>query len=255
MKEEFTNASGDYIAFTDDGITCKNTVKNRFYPYGSIDKIGFSLGSLDVLGKANGENKGFIYAASDKEQKKRLKELVVFAKSKMKTAARTEVVEIEPKKTQEQAEAEYRAHLKEKREAEYAELNKEIRMKCNVCGHIFCYTKKELNENTLNAGLTALSAIGQIAASVGGSRYDMYETRKATDSMSGKLVDYSKCPNCGSHDLREMTKEETEESSSAASASNAVSAADELKKFKELLDMGVITQEEFDAKKKQLLGL
>ena len=35
----------------------------------------------------------------------------------------------------------------------------------------------------------------------------------------------------------------------------ATSAADELKKFKELLDMGVITQEEFDAKKKQLLGL
>ena len=34
-----------------------------------------------------------------------------------------------------------------------------------------------------------------------------------------------------------------------------VSAADEIKKFKELLDMGVITQEEFDAKKKQLLGL
>ena len=31
--------------------------------------------------------------------------------------------------------------------------------------------------------------------------------------------------------------------------------ADELKKFKELLDSGVITQEEFDAKKKQLLGL
>ena len=34
-----------------------------------------------------------------------------------------------------------------------------------------------------------------------------------------------------------------------------ISAADELKKFKELLDMGIITQEEFDAKKKQLLGL
>lgn len=33
------------------------------------------------------------------------------------------------------------------------------------------------------------------------------------------------------------------------------SAADEIKKFKELLDMGIITQEEFDAKKKQLLGL
>ena len=33
------------------------------------------------------------------------------------------------------------------------------------------------------------------------------------------------------------------------------SSADELKKFKDLLDTGVITQEEFDAKKKQLLGL
>ena len=33
------------------------------------------------------------------------------------------------------------------------------------------------------------------------------------------------------------------------------SNADELKKFKELLDTGIITQEEFEAKKKQLLGL
>lgn len=40
-----------------------------------------------------------------------------------------------------------------------------------------------------------------------------------------------------------------------ATVSQSFSAADELKKFKELLDSGVITQEEFDAKKKQLLGL
>jgi len=33
------------------------------------------------------------------------------------------------------------------------------------------------------------------------------------------------------------------------------SNADELKKFKDLLDSGIISQEEFDAKKKQLLGL
>ena len=43
-------------------------------------------------------------------------------------------------------------------------------------------------------------------------------------------------------------------------ATNTVSqeqpkATDELIKYKELLDSGVITQEEFDAKKKQLLGL
>ena len=35
----------------------------------------------------------------------------------------------------------------------------------------------------------------------------------------------------------------------------AQSNADELKKYKELLDSGIISQEEFDAKKKQLLGL
>ncbi len=35
----------------------------------------------------------------------------------------------------------------------------------------------------------------------------------------------------------------------------SASSADELKKFKELLDSGIITQEEFDAKKKQLLRL
>lgn len=34
-----------------------------------------------------------------------------------------------------------------------------------------------------------------------------------------------------------------------------VSPAEELKKFKELLDLGIITQEEFDAKKKDLLGI
>jgi len=36
---------------------------------------------------------------------------------------------------------------------------------------------------------------------------------------------------------------------------NQVSAADELIKYKQLLDMGAITQAEFDAKKKSLLGL
>lgn len=40
-----------------------------------------------------------------------------------------------------------------------------------------------------------------------------------------------------------------------ASNGTGISPADELKKFKGLLDEGVISQAEFDAKKKQLLGL
>ena len=42
---------------------------------------------------------------------------------------------------------------------------------------------------------------------------------------------------------------------SALKNCSQLDAADELKKYKDLLDSGVITQEEFDAKKKQLLGL
>lgn len=44
-------------------------------------------------------------------------------------------------------------------------------------------------------------------------------------------------------------------SNSQCNVVQAISDADELLKFKKLLDDGVITQEEFDAKKRQLLGL
>ncbi len=51
--------------------------------------------------------------------------------------------------------------------------------------------------------------------------------------------------------LNRQQKNET----STQSAPVSSSAADELKKYKELLDSGAITQEEFDTKKNQLLGL
>ena len=40
-----------------------------------------------------------------------------------------------------------------------------------------------------------------------------------------------------------------------AAPASVSEAADDLLKLKELLDAGILTQEEFDAKKKQLLGL
>lgn len=50
------------------------------------------------------------------------------------------------------------------------------------------------------------------------------------------------------------TKRENLKSSNPSFSQN-ISSADEIAKYKKLLDEGVITQEEFDAKKKQLLGL
>lgn len=57
------------------------------------------------------------------------------------------------------------------------------------------------------------------------------------------------------NDLTEACRVAREEMNTPTVVQSAVSPADEIRKFKELLDSGVITQEEFDAKKKQLLGL
>ena len=44
-------------------------------------------------------------------------------------------------------------------------------------------------------------------------------------------------------------------SGTGAVSSNTADSAEQLAKYKNLLDSGVISKEEFDAKKKQLLGL
>lgn len=59
-----------------------------------------------------------------------------------------------------------------------------------------------------------------------------------TEALSKELEKYPKIP-----------------SDAQAAESTQGSAADEIKKYKELLDIGAITEEEFSAKKKQLLGI
>lgn len=56
------------------------------------------------------------------------------------------------------------------------------------------------------------------------------------------------------HVLSSMIEDPAEEYKESDSVSS-VSVPDEIRKFKELLDDGIITQEEFNTKKKQLLGL
>ena len=55
--------------------------------------------------------------------------------------------------------------------------------------------------------------------------------------------------------VNNLTEKRKNAAKAPSSAANQVSSADELKKFKELLDAGAISQEEYDSKKKQLLGL
>lgn len=72
-------------------------------------------------------------------------------------------------------------------------------------------------------------------------------TMQNANSEMAKIRDYSRCPKCNSTNISLLGENE--------SAPSDKSSADELKKHKELLDMGAITQEEFDEKKKQLLNL
>ena len=135
----------------------------------------------------------------------------------------------------------------------------ETRMKCDTCGHVFCYTQADLEENQRLAKSALGSSISGIAGALGGYyAASSNSTQNANDQLA-RMVDYSKCPKCNSRNLRKLSKAEFEQEKAAQPTATptapAASAADELKKFKELLDIGIITQEEFDAKKKQLLGL
>ena len=134
---------------------------------------------------------------------------------------------------------------------------KEYRVKCNACGKLFCYNKEDLKANILYY-VSAKSNIRSGARnSIFGSQLVGQGDFAQADRDIANIKDFSRCPQCRSGDLRELTdaEYEIEKASSSKPASATISAADELKKFKELLDMGVISQEEFDVKKKQLLGL
>ena len=131
----------------------------------------------------------------------------------------------------------------------------EYRKKCNVCGKVFCYNLDDIETNMMLAKQAKNSAILGGLNAIAGTRYDAYEQAKLSQGAIDKIVDYSRCPECGSSNISDATDEDFAKSNQPASVVQQVSAADELKKFKELLDMGIITQEEFDAKKKQLLGL
>ena len=63
-----------------------------------------------------------------------------------------------------------------------------------------------------------------------------------------------KIPNL-SEDLYNLLMEKINDAQKPKNNATTVSSADEIAKFKNLLDDGIITQDEFDTKKKQLLGL
>ena len=129
------------------------------------------------------------------------------------------------------------------------------------------------------AGAALFGGVGAVVGGVTGKRKtkstcselrikitmkDMNEPVLYIDFLNGKEVkksskDYDKAVNMAREvfSLLQIAVDSVEVAEAAPQTTviEQVSAADEIKKFKELLDMGIITQEEFEAKKKQLLGL
>ena len=134
----------------------------------------------------------------------------------------------------------------------------DIRKKCRNCNHIFCYTAVDLDNNKKAVENAKINAIGSLGNAMGGHNAASAVYNQSVQNSLNQIRDYNRCPSCGSVDLITLTKEQYEAEKASKNATNtiqALSPAEELKKFKELLDQGIITQEEFDAKKKQLLGL
>ena len=125
----------------------------------------------------------------------------------------------------------------------------EVRQRCNTCGHVFCYTMDDLQRNRKEANKAMLSSIGGMAGALSGHYTAAAVNNSMADNQMNRITDYTRCPRCNSTNLTVINGEEEH----SPALSNA-SAADELKKFKELLDMGIITREEFEAQKKKLLG-
>lgn len=78
--------------------------------------------------------------------------------------------------------------------------------------------------------------------------------RYITFFASGNKVHMKWIPQDGFDNFLNFVKSNIGKKGSAAPVAKE-SSSDEIRKFKELLDDGIITEEEFDAKKKQLLGI
>lgn len=129
--------------------------------------------------------------------------------------------------------------------------NAEIMKKCMSCGHVMCFTAMDMYNNKQAAKSAVWDALAGTANALNGRFAASAVNTSNANNQLNQIQDYNKCPNCGSIDLVEITKEEWNREKRSSSLS--ISPADEIKKYKELLDSGIITQEEFDTKKSELL--
>lgn len=210
--------------------TCKNAPKKGFLSFEEIESCqigdGYGLSVLTICAT----NNRIIKIARSRRDRPFLEEIVAYITEHSKNATNIDAL-----------------------------LDVEHRMKCNVCGNIFCFSYRDIilqSKAERRAAITnLLTGAAQMSAAIGGNRLDMMNANTLANTNAinqPKITDYSACPKCGSKDIMELTEDAV---AKISDNQQHYSEADELLKFKELLDKGIITQEEFDGKKKQILGL
>ena len=89
---------------------------------------------------------------------------------------------------------------------------------CQSCGKGFTYTDKDVKKNTTDAAINVLSSVGQIAGAFSGN----WGGAIANKMNETELKDFSRCPNCGSHNLKHVSLEEFQRSQKKASGTVGV---------------------------------
>ena len=129
---------------------------------------------------------------------------------------------------------------------------------CRACKKIYQFSDLDLMKKQEPAGQSNKSMMLGMSEESGSRKALVRALRKKQEELP-VIRDYRRCPYCNSEELTELTEEEYTAAASAGaktvSVVQGISEADEIRKFKGLLDDGLITQEEYEEKRKQLLGL
>ena len=133
-----------------------------------------------------------------------------------------------------------------------------ITKRCNLCGNIFSFDANDVYRNEeIKASMNRFASASVYNAFIGQTTVAQLQGNNM-DSLANQIRDFNRCTKCGSTDLWVLSKQEYDQIRNANNQPiqpQKPSEADEILKFKDLLDKGIISEEEFEAKKKQLLGL
>ena len=133
----------------------------------------------------------------------------------------------------------------------YVTMETKVNARALLTNNLFGGTKKVFYQNMLSVQFKESTTF-----ILGYIQFETANTSSSNNFNSENSVtfDYRKVPNEYAKQVVDFVENKIMAKNAPNVITQASSSADELLKFKNLLDLGVITQEEFDAKKKELLS-